>query len=127
MEPLLMSTSPDSPTPVPSAAPGRDRGPVSRAIANHPVAAFIVLALGLTWIADLAAILLLGNLLPALLAELVIFIGVSTLVTAVAEGRDGVRRLFAGVVRWRVGVGWYFVAIFGLPVLTVLLALATGT
>lgn len=91
------------------------------------MSSFIVLAVGLTWIAQISSILLLGNIGPGLIAELVILVGTSILVTGVTEGRPGLRRLFASLVRWRVGLGWYVVAVLGLPVLTLLIGLATGT
>jgi len=37
------------------------------------------------------------------------------LVTAIAEGRDGLKTFFSRMVRWRVGIQWYAVALF-LPV-----------
>jgi membrane protease YdiL (CAAX protease family) len=44
------------------------------------------------------------------------------LVTAATSGRAGVRDLLARVFRWRVGGGWYLLAILGLPVATLLVA-----
>ena len=110
-----------------SVTPRPERGPISRLIADHPVSSFIVLVIGLTWMAQISSILVLGDITAGLIAELIILVGTSILVTAVAEGRPGLRRLFAGVVRWRVGVGWYVVALLGLAVLTLLIALLTGT
>lgn len=37
----------------------------------------------------------------------------AVLVTAVIEGREGVRRLLGRIKRWRVGLRWYVVALFG--------------
>ncbi|MDQ6753837.1 MAG: CPBP family intramembrane metalloprotease [Actinomycetota bacterium] len=96
-------------------------------MASHPVTAFLILALGLTWAAQILSILILGTILPGLLAELLILLGSAVLVTAAAEGRHGVRRLFGRTIRWRVGVGWYAVVLLALPALTLLLAAATGT
>jgi uncharacterized protein len=110
----------------PDAAPPRERGPLARSIADHPALAFSIIAIGATWIADIASIAALGTIAPGLIFELVVLIGTAILVTGIAEGRAGLRRLFAGVLRWRVGVGWYLVALFGIPVLTLLLALLTG-
>jgi membrane protease YdiL (CAAX protease family) len=80
-----------------------------------------------TWIADVASILALGSITPGLLIEFIVLIGTAVLVTAAADGRPGLRRLFAGVIRWRVGIGWYLVALLLLPLLTLFLALVTGT
>jgi membrane protease YdiL (CAAX protease family) len=118
-----MTAVPASPAPVAS----RERGPITRFIADHPALSFSVIAIGITWIADVAAILLLGTITAGLLLEFVVLIGAALLVTGVADGRPGLRRLLAGVLHWRVGVGWYVVAVVALPVLTLLIALATGT
>jgi CAAX protease family protein len=106
-----------------SAAAGSPR---SR-IAGHPVAAFLIIAIPLAWLAQCLAILLLGDVTPGLLVELLVLFGAALLVTAAADGRPGVRRLFSGVVRWRVGAGWYVIALLALPLLTLLTAVVTGT
>ena len=98
-----------------------------RRFAARPVAAFLVIAIGLTWVALILSIALLGSALPGILAELLILLGTAVLVTAAAEGGPGVRDLFRQTVRWRAGVGWYVAAVLALPVLTVLIAAATGT
>lgn len=38
-------------------------------------------------------------------------------VTSILEGRDGVRKLLVGVLRWRVGLRWWAIALFGFPLL----------
>lgn len=109
---------------------GRASAPAAalrRRIAARPVAAFLVIATGLTWVALIISIALLGSALPGILAELLILLGTAVLVTAAADGRPGVRDLFRQAIRWRVGVGWYVAAVLALPVLTVLIAAATGT
>lgn len=105
----------------------KPRGRVRQAIADHPALSFSVLAIGVTWIGDIAAILAFGSITPGLLLEFVVLIGAAFLVTGLADGRPGIRHLLAGVVRWRVGWGWYLAALLGLPLLTLLIALATGT
>ncbi|HEY8753747.1 MAG TPA: hypothetical protein VIM40_08900 [Arthrobacter sp.] len=82
-------------------------GSLRSLIAVHPVAAFLVIAIPLAWLAQCLAILLLGDVTPGLLVELLVLLGAALLVTAAAEGGPGVRRLFSGAVRWRVGAGWY--------------------
>jgi len=48
-------------------------------------------------------------------------------VTAIVAGRAGVRQLLASIVRWRVNVGWYAVALLGLPAIyTASIALVPG-
>lgn len=102
-------------------------GSIRSRIAAHPVAAFLLLAIPLAWLAQCLAILLLQDVTPGLLVELLILVGAAVLVTAATDGRAGVRRLFSGVVRWRVGAGWYVMALLALPVLTLLTAVVTGT
>ena len=48
-------------------------------------------------------------------------------VTAIVAGRSGIRQLLASIVRWRVNVGWYALALLGLPaVYTASIALVPG-
>ncbi|MDQ0769075.1 membrane protease YdiL (CAAX protease family) [Pseudarthrobacter defluvii] len=107
--------------------PRQTPGPVLSVIARHPVAAFIVIAILLSWTGQILSLLLLGNILSGILAELLILLGTAVLVTAAADGRPAVRELFKRAFRWRVGSGWYVAALLGLPVLTALIAAATGT
>lgn len=48
------------------------------------------------------------------------------LVTALEGGRPAVRRLVRRVLRWRVGLVWWLVAILGMPLLTVMIAVLLG-
>ncbi|MBT2535554.1 hypothetical protein [Arthrobacter sp. ISL-69] len=77
-------------------------GSIRSRIAAHPVAAFLLLAIPLAWLAQCLAILLLQDVTPGLLVELLVLLGAAVHVTAATDGRPGVRRLFSGVVRWRV-------------------------
>src|SRR5438552_1071572 len=48
-------------------------------------------------------------------------------VTPIVAGRSGIRQLLASIVRWRVNVGWYALALLGLPaVYTASIALVPG-
>ncbi|WP_427018414.1 CPBP family intramembrane glutamic endopeptidase [Pseudarthrobacter sp. P1] len=96
-------------------------------ITAHPVMALLIPLISLTWLAQCLAIWLLGDITPGLIVELVLLLGLSVLVTAAANGRAGIKRLFGGVVRWRVGAGWYVVALVAVPALTLLAAAVTGT
>ncbi|MCE3293366.1 MAG: hypothetical protein K0Q84_2303 [Arthrobacter sp.] len=96
-------------------------------IKDHPVAAFLLIAISLSWTGQILSLLLLGNILPGILAELLILLGTAVLVTGAADGRPAVRELFRRAFRWRAGPGWWAAALLALPVLTVLIALATGT
>lgn len=107
--------------------PAASRAAPASLIKKHPVAAFLVLAIPLSWAAQILSLLLVGNILPGILAELLILLGTSILVTAAADGRPGVRELFRRAFRWRVGYGWYAAALLALPALTMLVAAASGT
>jgi membrane protease YdiL (CAAX protease family) len=94
---------------------------------RHPVGTFLVVTIGFTWTALVVSLLAGWDLMPAKLAELIVLVGTATLVTAWTGGRAAVRRLFAGVVKWRLGVGVYLLVLAAVPALTLLIAAATGT
>lgn len=84
---------------------------------RYPLIAYFVLAYALTWwvyplLRFNPLIGLLGLFGPALAA---------IIVTAITEGRPGVRALLGRIVHWRVPVPWYLVAI-GVPTMLSLLA-----
>jgi membrane protease YdiL (CAAX protease family) len=64
---------------------------------------------------------------PGILLSVILLLGAATLVTALSEGRVGVRRLFAGVIRWRMGFARFLVVVTAMPLLTLLVAALTGT
>jgi membrane protease YdiL (CAAX protease family) len=100
-------------------------------VQRNPLTSYFVLAFAGTWIVLLVP-LLGGNglgLLPYTLpdiAALLMFVLVSTffgptlaayVVTAISEGKEGVKQFLRRYWLWRVGVQWYLVAIFGFMVL----------
>jgi CAAX protease family protein len=102
-----------------------------RLVARHPATAFLVMAFGFGW-TSLIPILLSENgfgVLPielplTVVQTLATVLGLAVpafLVTAATGGKEGVRDLLSRLLRWRVGVRWYLIAIFALPV-TMLLA-----
>ncbi|WP_146068859.1 type II CAAX endopeptidase family protein [Arthrobacter sp. ZGTC131] len=111
----------------PGGSPATSRSAAASRIRQHPVAAFLVVAITLSWAAQVLSILLLGNILPGILAELLILLGTAVLVTGAADGRPAVRDLVRRAFRWRVAPGWYVAALLALPALTLLIAAATGT
>jgi uncharacterized protein len=96
------------------------------------VAAFLALVYGLTWLMfvpsflsqdgigvlpiaiPVAPFILLGNLFAVTFSAYI--------VTRVTQGREGVRALKQRYTHWRVGIGWYLVALFALPIADVLAA-----
>lgn len=88
---------------------------------RYPLVVFVILSYAITWPgwwlevqtgSPIAA--LLGYFGPAIAA---------LLIAAVVTGAAGVEDLLARLLRWRVGLGWYGVAVL-LPVLTVIAAVA---
>jgi membrane protease YdiL (CAAX protease family) len=64
---------------------------------------------------------------PGKLAELVVLLGTAVLITSWIGGRSAVRRLFSGLTKWRIGTGRAALVLLGMPILTVGVAVATGT
>ncbi|GAB7189895.1 type II CAAX endopeptidase family protein [Kineococcus sp. NUM-3379] len=111
------------------AAPHRPRtGGVLSPVRNHPLLSFFVLAHAMSWLAWIPYVLsqhglgvwdyrfpdggqLLGVLPGAYLGP----IASALLVTAVADGREGLRRWTSRMWRWRVRWHWYAIALLGVP------------
>jgi uncharacterized protein len=94
-----------------------------RLVARHPVVAFLVMGYTLAWTIQLAAFQL--GLSLRLLSSLSMIFGLALpafLVTAATGGKAGVRDLLSRCLRWRVGIHWYLLALFGLLVATLLVA-----
>src|ERR671916_3470287 len=100
-------------------------------VASHPVTSFLIMAFVFGW----------GGMLPLLLSEngpvtvvpielpwmpfaaILSIFGLALpafLVTAATDGQEGVRELLGRILRWRVGVHWYLLALFGLLLVTLL-------
>ncbi len=119
--------------PVPNSAPQQTpiaQSPLRRVVARHPVAAFLVMAFVFAWTIMLPLLLsqsgfgVLPFALPwQVFGSLMSVFGLALpafLVTAAKDGEAGVRDLLGRVFRWRVGVHWYLIALFGLLALTLL-------
>ncbi|HEY0240695.1 MAG TPA: CPBP family intramembrane glutamic endopeptidase [Friedmanniella sp.] len=114
----------------PAVGTGRRSAP-GRLVAAHPLLSFFALANLLSWTAWLPYILSLNGLglwayrFPELLGTSQLFgvlpgaylgpLTAAFLVTAVADGRPGLRRWIARLWRWRVRWTWYAVALLGVP------------
>jgi uncharacterized protein len=80
-------------------------------IKRNPLVSYFVLAYALAWILiPLVTRISLGFAFLALFGPAV----AALIVTGITEGRTGVKHLLAKIVQWKVGWGWYVVAI-GLP------------
>jgi membrane protease YdiL (CAAX protease family) len=101
-----------------------------RLVARHPVAAFLVMVYAVNIAVALVPVLTRRDILPFGLApydSLGHILGVALpafIVVAAMNGQAGVRDLARRSLRWRVGVRWYLVALFGVPVAVVLCASA---
>src|SRR5215469_7823443 len=102
--------------------------PLKRLISGHPLLAYFVIAIGGTWLFWLPLALsrnvhglgILPFRLPDIAYYAVFLLGAlagpplaSLAVTAVTSGKAGVGLLLRRCVQWRVGLGWYLIAIFG--------------
>jgi uncharacterized protein len=96
-------------------------------VRRRPVAMFLVIALGLSLPVMIAVLVSGQDLSPGILLSVIFLLGAATLVTALSEGRVGVRRLFAGTIRWRMGLARFVVMVTAMPLLTLLVGALTGT
>ena len=105
----------------PQAPWATSRSSVRPMVARHPVAAFLVICYAVNWAAAVPWFRTRTDILPLDLpmwGSLGTIFGVALaafLVIAATDGRAGVRDLARRSLRWRVGVRWYLVALFGLP------------
>jgi CAAX protease family protein len=104
-------------------------------VARRPLTGFLVIALGLSCLLLSIPVLDFHGVIPgaglpvegfALAATLLILLPTALWVTSLTDGRAGVRALFARVFRWRFGIGWWLVVLFGLPVIALSLGLIFG-
>ncbi len=111
-------------------AKGQASGParrVAQVMRHHPTVSYFVLALGLTWLYEVTVFGLLH--VPFMLwsgAASGIVLGLvgptasAFIMTALTEGKPGVRRLLHRYVLWCVGLPWYLVVLLGIPALMLL-------
>jgi len=130
-----MSTAPPEVYPAPSPHGDLQLTGLRGWVARRPLAGFLVIVLGLSWLLLSIPVLAFHGVIPganlpvevfALAATLLILLPTALWVTSIADGRAGVRALFARVFRWRFGIGWWLVVLFGLPVIAMLLGLIFG-
>jgi uncharacterized protein len=101
-----------------------------RGVARYPVAAFMVISVGAGFVTAAVPPIVDSEILPFGLplhgvVGGVLGVGLAAfLVTAALAGRAGVADLVRRVVRWRVSVCWYLVALFTVPAGATLISLA---
>ena len=113
---------------------------LKRVVIDHPLVAFFVLAFLGTWAVLLPTVLFesgLGLIPISLPVPSLLFLPPAVIagpplaafvVTRIVEGKEGTRKLRRRVLRWRVGIHWYLIVLFGLPVAYFLVAsLVFGT
>jgi membrane protease YdiL (CAAX protease family) len=104
--------------------------PAKRAVARHPVAAFLLIGIGVYVVAVLIPPLVETEILPFDLPFYGVLGGIfgvglaAFVVTAATDGRAGVDDLARRSLRWRVPMRWYLIAFFGVPVAATLVAIA---
>jgi membrane protease YdiL (CAAX protease family) len=110
----------------PSAEP-RPRRSIREVAVRRPVLTFCLIAVGLTVGLQMTLLLAGLSVLPGKAAELLILAGLAALITAWIGGRRAVGQLFAGLLRWRIGVGRWLLLLLGMPVLSIAVGALTGT
>jgi membrane protease YdiL (CAAX protease family) len=97
-------------------------------VQRHPLAAFILLAFGLSWPFLIADALGSRGLIPFRLPLsgpgilITLFMAYTPtiaafIVTGMTGGAAGMRRLFRRILRWRAGIQWYLIVLLGIPLL----------
>src|SRR4051812_45602454 len=95
---------------------------------RRPITTYLLLMYPVAWaLAALLFVLRAPAEVAIAVANLVGVLGPAVLVSYWIGGREAVRRLFAGVLHWRVGIGWYVLAIVAMPGLTIAITLVTRT
>ncbi len=104
-------------------------------MARHPLAAFATTVLGLGWPVLAVPALSVHGVLPGgtlpvepfvLAAVWFVMVPAALTVTAVVDGRAGVRALLARALQWRFGAGWWATVALGLPATAVAVGAVTG-
>ena len=101
---------------------------LKRMVIDHPLVAFFVLAFLGGWLVllptvlfesgfglipiDIPAPAVMLSFIPAAMAGPALG---AFVVTRMVEGKQGTRQLLRRILRWRVGVQWYLIAVFGVP------------
>jgi uncharacterized protein len=88
-------------------------------LVTRPRLAFVVLSFAMAWSIWIPAGLWAPKLfLPAVLLGAWTPTVAAILITAAAEGGPGVRRYLSGLLKWRVGVQWWLMALFSMAAIS---------
>ena len=98
-----------------------------RAAISHPILLLLGLAIPFVWLTQMGSAFAGLDLMPAKLAELLVLVGLAVAISRATDRRAGVRQLFAGLLRWRLGWRYLVVVVAAMPLLTAGVGLATGT
>lgn len=105
----------------------RESSTLRRLARHRPIEIFLIIVLGLSLPVDAALLASGQDISPGILLSVILLLGGAILITALSEGRAGVRRLFAGVIRWRMGLVRFAVLVTAIPLLTLLVGAVTST
>lgn len=95
---------------------------------RRPVALFVILALGIGWVVLGIPAVAGIRFAPFLLALVFLgLLGPAFVVSRMADGPGAIRRLLSRALIWRFSVMRWGIIVFGVPVLSLALAAATGT
>ena len=88
---------------------------------TYPIPSFFLLTFFFAWGVWLPA----GLWAPAYLVPLTLVgawapTAAAMVLTAVSEGKPGIRAYLARILRWRIGLGWYLAALFGIALIAFL-------
>lgn len=94
---------------------------------KHPVAWFYILAFGMSWLGMISIVLASRGIAPfnnPYFQLLFIFYAIGPALAAmvmslVTDGKTGIRDLNKGLIRWRVSLIWYVVAVLGSAILLI--------
>src|SRR5215213_1150458 len=92
-------------------------------VGRHPVGCYLVVAFVIFWTSWIPVLFVAAP--PRLFSAIGAILGLAIpvfLITAATNGRAGVRDLLRRMLRWRIGIGWYVLAMLAIPVGALLLA-----
>jgi membrane protease YdiL (CAAX protease family) len=115
-----------APLPV-AATEAPSEGRIRRVIRDHPVLVASGLLIGISWLAQFVTLIAGWPTGIALIVELAAFVAVPIWLSAALGGKPEVKRLLAGFLKVRIGLRRWLLVLLGMPLLTIMVAVATGT